>query len=306
MRNTFIQYLGELAKEDKNVNLVTGDLGFSVFEDFASRFPDQYLNCGVSEQNMIGVAAGMALSGRKPYVYSIIPFLTMRPFEQVRNDICYNNLNVKLIGAGAGFSYGHLGVTHYAIEDLAILRALPNIMIFSPADIMETEQLLKLAHKSSNPVYLRIERTKGVKLYSSPPLIELGKPSVVRDGKDGVIFATGGIVETCAKAVSLLKEKGYELKLLSMHTIKPVNTETVLSQIGGRKYIFSVEEHTIFGGLGSVVAEILAESGWNGHFKRFGVPGVYPDRVGEAEFLRKTFHISAESLAEQIIKNYEL
>ena len=301
MRNAFITTLETLAMQDENVYLLTGDLGFSVFEKFAKKFPNQYLNCGVAEQNMIGVAAGLALEGKKVYVYSIIPFLTMRCFEQVRNDLCYQNLNVKLIGAGAGLSYGHLGATHYAIEDIALLRGVPNITILSPADVAETEQLLQLSYEKPGPTYIRLARTRGVSLYESSPNIEIGKPSLVREGKDGVIIATGSMVEICGEVTSMLGEKGHEYKLLSMHTLKPVNKESILKEIGERNSVFSVEEHNILGGLGAVIAEILSESSWQGTFRRFGIPDIYPEKIGEAEFLRKQFQLDAPSLTKRIL-----
>src|SRR3989338_10163182 len=154
MRKTFINTLTELARKDKYIMLLTGDLGYSVFEDFAKEFPGRFINCGVMEQSMISIAAGLALSGKKPYVYSIIPFATMRPFEQIRNDICYQNLNVKIIGVGTGFAYGPLASTHYAIEDIAILKSLPNIAVLSPADSVETKALVLQSYEQKIPTYI--------------------------------------------------------------------------------------------------------------------------------------------------------
>ena len=159
MRTAFVNTLIELAEKDENIYLLTGDLGFSVLEGFIQKFPERFINCGVAEQNMMGVAAGLALSGKKPYVYSIIPFVTMRCFEQVRNDICYQNLDVKIVGVGSGLAYGFLGATHHAIEDIAILRVLPNMTILSPGDPTEARELTLKSYQTKNPTYLRLNKS---------------------------------------------------------------------------------------------------------------------------------------------------
>lgn len=301
MRNTFVNNLIKIAEEDKNVYLLTGDLGFSVFEGFAEKFPKRFINCGVAEQNMIGVAAGLALSGKKVYVYSIIPFVTMRCFEQIRNDVCYQNLDVKLIGVGGGFAYGSLGGTHHAIEDISILRTLPNMTVVCPADPVETEKLVLKTYQTKKPTYIRLSRGGEKKLYDSDPQLEIGKPSVLKEGKDGLLIATGIPVSLCLEVVEKLKNSGYNFKLISLHTLKPIDREALLREIGEIKKIFTLEEHSIIGGLGSAMAEILAESNWEGYFKRIAVPDEYPSQIGSAEYLRKKYLLDAEQATEYIL-----
>lgn len=303
MRKTFINTLIDLAENDKNIYLLTGDLGFSVFEDFARKFPERFINCGVAEQNMMGVAAGLALEGKKVYVYSIIPFVVFRCFEQIRNDICYQNLDVKIVGAGAGFSYGTQGATHHAIEDLAILRNLPNIAILSPADPKEMEQLVLQSYNIKNPTYIRLNKNDR-NLYSSKPKITIGIPAVLKDGKDGVIITTGAILETSIKVIQRLANEGYNLKLISMHTIKPINEKVLLKEIKGQKLIFTLEEHSKIGGLASSVGEILLKNNVKDIiFESMGTESNYSGVVGKQDYLRRCCKIDEESVFEQIIKS---
>ncbi len=302
MKEKFIKTLIKLAEKDENIYLLTGDLGFPVFEDFAKKFPKRFINCGVAEQNMVGVAAGLALSGKKVYIYSIVPFLTMRCLEQIRNDICYQNLDVKIIGVGGGFSYGELGATHHAIEDIGILRSLPNITILCPADLIETEELILKSYQTNLPTYIRLARKGEEPVYNLRPRIEIGKPLVLNEGREGVIIGTGPQVVFCLKAVEKLKNLGYNFKLLSLHTLKPINKEALLKEIKEAKNIFTVEEHNIIGGLGSAVAEILTEAGWQGNFKRIGVPDEYSPEVGSTEYFCKKYKIDLEGIVEIILK----
>jgi transketolase len=305
MKKTFIHTLTTLARRDERIYLLTGDLGFPFFSDFAREFPRRSINCGVAEQNMVGVAAGLALEGKKVYVYSIIPFLVIRCLEQIRNDICYQNLDVKLIGVGEGFSYGDLGATHYAIEDIGILRTLPNITILSPADLMENEQLLLKSYQTENPTYIRLARSGKKTLHHSLPQIEIGNPLILSRGKDGALIATGPQVISCLEAVKKLKKLGYNFTLLGLPTLKPFNGGALLKEVGGLKNIFTVEEHNIIGGVGSIVAEVLAESGWQGRFKRLGVPDEYPSQVGTQEYLQRKYRLSSKEMIKFILDQIE-
>lgn len=302
MRQTFINTLIRLAERDKRIYLLTADLGFSVLENFAQKFPKRFLNCGVAEQNMIGVAAGLALSGKKVYVYSIIPFVTMRCFEQIRNDICYQNSDVKIIGVGAGFSYGPLGTTHHSIEDLAILRALPNMTVLSPADPIETKALVIESYKTKNPTYIRLDREGKEILYHSRPEIAIGKPTVLKEGKDGAIITTGTYLKIGISLIKKLRRQGYDLKLISMHTLKPIDKKALINEIREEKLIFTLEEHNIIGGLGSAVGEILFDFNLgNRVLKRIGVADQYADVIGEQDYLKKYYKIDPESIYRKII-----
>lgn len=301
MRKAFINTLIELAERDKNIYLLTGDLGFSVLEKFIEKFPNRFLNCGVAEQNMMGVAAGLALLGKKPYVYSIIPFVTLRCLEQIRNDVCYQNLDVKIIGIGSGLAYGSLGATHHAIEDLAILRSLPNLTVLCPADPVETRELILKSYQTKNPTYLRLNKSGEKILYSTTPIIEIGKPSVLKEGKDGLIIATGILVNLGLEIVEKLKEKGYNFKLISLPTLKPIDKKALFGELIEKRLILTLEEHNIIGGLGSVLAEILAEASWPGKFQRIAIPDQYCSEVGEAEYLRQALGLRAEKITEQIL-----
>jgi len=301
MRTVFIETLIELAKKDKNIYLLTGDLGFSVLEPFAKEFPKRFINCGVAEQNMMGVAAGLALSGKKPYVYSIIPFLTMRCFEQIRNDVCYQNLDVKIIGVGSGFTYGPLGATHHALEDIAILRTLPNMMILCPADPVEARELTLQSYKIKKPTYTRLAKKGGI-LHKNKLNIQLGKPSVLSQGSDGLIIASGVQASFCLEIAGELKKNGQRFKIISLHTLKPIDKKTLFRETKGIKKIFTIEEHSVIGGLGAALAEILAESGWQGKFKIIGVPDEYAPCVGDSDYLRKMYSLDKENIIKEILK----
>ena len=302
MRTAFVNTLIELAEKDENIYLLTGDLGFSVLEGFIQKFPERFINCGVAEQNMMGVAAGLALSGKKPYVYSIIPFVTMRCFEQIRNDICYQNLDVKIVGVGSGLAYGFLGATHHAIEDIAILRVLPNMTILSPGDPTEARELTLKSYQTKNPTYLRLNKSGEKILYEKKPEIEIGKPVVLRGGEKGAIIATGIYLGLGVEIIEKLKANGYNLKLISLPTLKPIDKDALLKELAGIKVAFSLEEHNIIGGLGSAMAEILAESGWQGKFKRFAVPDRYCSAVGDTGYLRQEFNLSCDEIKNEILK----
>jgi len=303
VRKTFINTLTELARKDEDIMLLTGDLGFSVFEDFSKEFPDRFINCGVMEQSMMSIAAGLALSGKKPYVYSIIPFVTMRPFEQIRNDIAYQNANVKIIGVGTGFAYGPLGSTHYAIEDIAILRSLPNIAVISPADSVETKALILQTYKKTGPAYIRLLKPETVLV---PPKVTtiISKPSVVSHGKDGAIITTGAQLETGIAVAKKLKEKGYHTKLISMHTLKPVDQKTFIGIIKNQKHIFTIEEHRLAGGLAGIVAELLFKiKGKIPRLQTFGVDDTYPGITGHQHYLASYHGLDTEKIYKKII-NY--
>ena len=225
MRTTFATTLLSLAKKDRRIMLLTGDLGFSVFEDFQAQMPHQYINMGVAEQKMAGVAAGMAMDGFAPIIYSIVPFTTMRNFEQVRNDICYQNLNVKIVGVGAGFSYGPYGHTHHGLEDIGILRILPNLVILAPGDPVEVELATIAMMKYKGPVYLRLGKAGEPILHKKKPNFKIGKGLLVQDGKDVTIIATSTMLE---RAMIVAKMIRTSVRVVSMPTIKPLDEKIII------------------------------------------------------------------------------
>ncbi|MBI4211358.1 MAG: transketolase, partial [Deltaproteobacteria bacterium] len=222
MRDIFVQQLLELAKLDRRLLLITGDLGFSVFEKFATACPKQFLNVGVAEQNMTGIATGLALEGRVVFTYSIGNFPTLRCLEQIRNDACYHEANVNVVSIGGGFSYGALGFSHHATEDLAILRALPNMTVVAPGDTWEVSEATKALVQKKGVGFLRLDRASMQRDAEVGETFTLGKARIYRDGTDATLIATGSIVEEAWKAAAVLSTQGIECRVVSMHTLKPL------------------------------------------------------------------------------------
>jgi transketolase len=286
MRNTFIYTLIEEAKKDERIFLLTPDMGFSVLETFRDLFPDRFLNVGIAEQNAVGVAAGLALSGKIVYVYSIIPFVTMRCFEQVRVDVAYMNTNVRLVGVGAGLSYGPAGATHHSIEDIAIMRALPNMTVCCPGDPIEVREIVKQSVQYNGPIYIRLGKNGEPKIHSEDTKINIGKAIEVTQGEDLALITTSNMLEQGKLWVDEWAKEGKYASLISMPTIKPFDEEIVLKLIEKKNPIYTLEEHSIIGGLGSAVAEVIAESGSGVKFKRIGIPDTYTHHVGSQNYLR--------------------
>ncbi|MBI5401675.1 hypothetical protein HZB05_02505 [Candidatus Wolfebacteria bacterium] len=306
MRIAFVKTILKLAEKDKNLYLLTGDLGFSVFEEFKKKFSDRFINCGIAEQNMIGVAAGLAMSGKKVIVYSIIPFVTMRCFEQVRNDICLQNLDVKIVGVGGGMSYGQQGLTHYAIDDIAIMRSLSNIRIIVPADPIETELAVESMIKINGPVYLRLGKSKEENIYLKPFNFKIGEIYEIRKGKDIVIFSVGPIIKNIIEAVEVLEKKmKVSFKIISVSTIKPINKKSIIAAVKNARAIFTIEEHILRGGLGEIIAIIMAESGLgNKLFKSIGIKDSFLKIVGDQKYLREKNGLSPEKIKKTIEKEW--
>lgn len=301
MRKAFVESLHALAKKNRKIMLLTADLGYSVFEEFAKECPDQYLNMGVAEQHMTGFAAGLAMESKVPFIYSIVPFVTMRNFEQIRNDICYQNLNVKIVGVGAGYSYGPYGHTHHGLEDLGILRTLPNITLFTPGDPVETALVVQEAIKIKGPVYIRLGRAGEPILHTRKPHLIVGKGLKLRDGGDITLFAINTMVKTALDVAESLEKKNIHATVVSLPTLKPLDEKVIHYARDNTKAIFTLEEHSIIGGLGSVVAEILAESHSGIVFKRLGVPDVFAEGIGNQEHMRDLSGISPKKIERQIL-----
>lgn len=301
MRTGIINEVHQLMRENKNIYFLTGDLGYSLLEQIEKNFPKRFINIGVAEQNMIGIAAGLALSGKKVFVYSIIPFAVMRCYEQIRNDICFHDLDVTILGVGAGLSYGVLSNTHFALEDIAILRPLPNISIFSPAD--ETEGILGIRFLKNfhHPVYFRIGKGKEPVVYKKSYDFDFRKGVVLRKGSDITIFSTGPIITEALKAsMHLCQRNKINTTLINIHTIKPLDKDLIIKASKGKKLIVAVEEHGITGGLGSAVLEVLNDAGIKNMVLRIGVKNNLIKYIGTQTYLRKKLRLNSDGIYKQI------
>lgn len=301
MRTAFIRTLTELAAKDRRVCLIVGDLGYSVIEEFAEKFPDQFLNAGVAEQNMIGLAAGMSMTGRVVFTYSIGNFGTLRCLEQIRNDVCYHNANVKVVSVGGGLAYGNLGVTHHASEDVAILRALPNMTVVAPGDPVEAGLATRALVAQDGPAYLRLGKAGEPVVHQDEPRYELGRAITLREGGDLTLIASGSMLATAAAVAEQIAAKGLSVRLLSMHTIKPLDREAVVAAATQTKLVFTLEEHSVEGGLGGAVAEVLAELE-PGHapLKRIGLRPEFNKVVGDQKYLKALHGLDQEGVMKTI------
>ena len=290
-----------MADIDKSIYLLTGDLGFGLLEPFAEKHPGRYINMGVAEQNMTGVATGLALSGKVVFIYSIANFPTFRCLEQIRNDICYHNVNVNIVSGGGGLTYGALGTTHHATEDMAIMRALPGMTVIAPGDPLEVSQATKASVKWPGPCYLRLGRTEEPAIHNNTPDFQIGKSIRVLAGSDATLISTGGALYNTMRAAQSLAEQRIKVCVLSMPTIKPLDNGAVITAARETGVIVTVEEHNIIGGLGSAVAEVLAEStGLEVAFKRIGVRDTFCLQVGDYEYLQKACSLSADDIVTAV------
>ncbi len=303
MRTTFVKTLTDLAAADPRIMLLVGDLGFGVVVDYAKRFPNQFLNVGVAEQNLTGIAAGLALAGKTVFTYSIANFPTLRCLEQIRNDVCYHRAHVVVVAVGGGLSYGALGMTHHATEDLAILRALPEMTVLAPGDPIEVAAATRAAANTPGPFYLRLGRDGEPVVHDPSVPWSLGKAITARRGQHLTLISTGAMLATALSAADLLAEQGFRTRVLSMHTLKPLDTDAVLAAARETGLVVTLEEHSILGGLGSAVAEVLCEADIpDVRFRRIGLPPSFCKVVGDQDYLRKHFGLDAEAVATRLLR----
>ncbi len=302
MRKTFIKTLVSLAAKNERVILITPDIGYSVLEEFQNAYPSRFFNVGIAEQNAISIAAGMALEGMIPYVYTINPFVCMRPFEQIRVDVAYMKTNVRIVGVGAGFSYGAAGATHHSIEDIAIMRALPGMTVICPGDPWEVEQAMNASLDYIGPIFLRLGKQGEPIINDITSSFKIGKATIIKEGKDLAIITTSNTLEICNGVMNQLQQKGISASLISMHTIKPFDAECVRQILDKGIPVITVEEHNIIGGLGSAVAEVIAESGRGIKFKRIGVEDAYSHYVGSHNYIREKFGISESNILKIVME----
>lgn len=309
MRDTFVKTLIEIAKQDKNVLLVTGDLGFGVLKPYWEQLHDQFINIGIDEQNMTGFAAGLSLEGKTVFTYSIGNFPTLRCLEQIRNDCAYHNANVKIVCVGGGFVYGALGMSHHATEDLGVMRVLPGVTIFAPADLSEAEAATWAVYRQPGTCYLRLGRGGEPRLHSTPISEEDVQNAIkCNDGKDAVVFSTGAIADEVVESIKLLNKKGVDVAHYTFPRLKPIDEKTICECAEKYQYIFTVEEHNVIGGLGSAVSEIVSslnvmKGTKKAIVKRLGIQDEYCSKVGDQKYLRYENNISSERIAEQVLEN---
>ena len=300
MRDAFVKVLTEEAATNTDIMLLVGDLGFGVVAAFGDTYPRQFLNCGVAEQSMVGIAAGMAASGRRPFVYSISNFPTLRPLEQIRNDVCYHGLGVTLVSVGAGLAYGSLGYTHHAVEDMSVLRSLPGMRVFSPADAWECRAAVREILADPSPAYLRLGKNKEPLMHDAEVDLSTGAPLLIRPGSDVTVLVAGPIITQALAVAEQLDQQGISVRVLTCPVIKPLNAAAIKEAASGTCGIVTLEEHTVLGGFGSAVLEGFALNGWRTPIMPLGLDDAATHIVGDQEWLRERAGLSTDHVRSTI------
>lgn len=305
MRDTFVKTLIEEAKKDKNIELVTGDLGFGALKPYFEQLPNQFTNAGIAEQNMTGVAAGMALCGKTVFTYSIGNFPTLRCIEQIRNDCAYPHANVKIVCVGGGFVYGSLGMSHQATEDIAILRALPEVTVVCPGDLVEAAEATKAIAHTPGTVYLRLGRGGEKRVHDKIDNFQIGKAIKIREAKADcnkkvALFSTGAILDEVTEAAGILEKEGIGVEEYSFHTVKPIDKDVILDCANRYDYILTVEEHNVIGGFASAVSEVITDSDENVRLIKIGLNDEYCSKVGNQKYLRAQYGMTAQDIVKKV------
>lgn len=298
MRKTFARTLAELAANDPRILLLTGDLGFMALEEFSEKFPDRFFNMGVAEQNMVGVATGLADAGFLPFVYSISTFASMRPYEFIRNGPIHHRLPVRIVGVGGGFEYGNAGVTHYALEDLGVMRLQPALTLIAPADYQQTRSALLATWDLPGPVYYRIGKDDDVTVPGLDGRFELGRAQQIGDGEDLIFITTGSIAVEVIGAAESLRRQGIDLTVMIVASLNPSPVDDLAQALSRFPTAVTVEAHYVNGGLGSLVSEVIAEQGINCRLIRRGVTRAPDEITGSQRYLEKLHGLSREALVE--------
>ena len=300
MRDAFVRKLTDEAQTNRDVMLLVGDLGFGVVAAFGDTYPDQFLNCGVAEQSMVGIAAGMASAGRRPFVYSISNFPSLRPLEQIRNDVCYHGLGVTLVAVGTGLAYGSLGYTHHGVEDMAILRSLPGMRVFTPADAMECAAAVDEILADPSPAYLRLGKNKEPLMHDAPPDLSSGAPLLIREGSDVTLLVTGPIITQALDVAEQLDAEGISVRVMTCPAIKPLNAAAIRQATKDTCGIVTLEEHTVLGGFGSAVLEGFALHGWLVPTLPLGLDDAATHIIGGQEWLRERAGLSTDHVRSSV------
>lgn len=303
MRDTFVRTLVELARDNRNIELVTGDLGFGVLKPFWATLPDQFIDAGIAEQNMTSLAAGMSLEGKTVFTYSIGNFPTLRCLEQIRNDCAYHNANVKIVCVGGGFVYGSLGMSHHATEDLAVMRSLPDVVVLAPGDLVEAEAATRAIAAYPGTCYLRLGRGGEKRIHNKIENFQIGKAIPVQQGQEVAIFSTGAIFDEVEVACATLESSGIHPTIYTFPTVKPLDRDVVLKCAKTHQLIVTCEEHNIVGGFGSAVAEVMAEEPSSTRLLKIGLADQYCTLVGSQKYLRDQYGMSGAKIAERILES---
>ncbi len=302
MRNAFARELTRLAAADERVVLLMGDIGNRLFDDFKARFPERFFNCGVAEANMMSVAAGLALCGLRPVVYTIVPFVTTRCLEQIRVDVCYHHAPVVIVGVGGGLSYASLGATHQSCEDLGLLRMLPGVKIVCPGDATEVRLGLQRALAQDDPVYLRLGKKGEPAVHQDEPPFEIGRGIVLREGTEVTLLSTGNLLPTAVTVADRLQAQGRSVRLVSLHTVKPLDESLLQASFAAGRLVVTLEEHSVLGGLGGAVAEWLSEqTHLPARLLRIGTPDRFFHETGDQRYARQRLGLDAESVTQRIL-----
>jgi transketolase len=302
MRNAFADEVTQLAQVDPRVVLLSGDIGNRLFDRLRAARPEQFMNCGVAEQNMMGVAAGMGLSGLRPIVYTITPFTTIRCLEQIKIDVGYHNSPVIIVGTGSGLSYASLGPTHHSLEDFAIFRAIPNLQVLAPWDAKSLRACLRMAIESSSPTYIRIGKKGETDLSGDNAIPVIGNGLCLKSGSQVCILATGTISSEAALAVKTLAEQGVSAELVLMHTVKPFSESAINGLLNRFDALVTVEEHSKVGGFGESVLSLIARSGLQKRVEVLGTSDQFMPVVGSQEYARQYFEIDADSIVRAALR----
>jgi transketolase len=303
MRGTFVKTLFEMMERDERIVVVTADMGFGTFEELRERFPDRFINTGVSEANAAGISAGLAMSGYFVYFYAQAAFVTLRCFEQVRLDIASNNVNVKIVGTSSGFTLCQYGVSHFALDDVAAMRSLPNMTILCPGDLYEAEAVTKLSKEIAGPVYIRIGRSNDgpdVRIHGAMPSVAVGVPIALRRSEGPVIVSTGSALFMAQRACEELEKRDVHASLFSLPTVKPLDAEQVLGMFNGTHTVYVLEEHSIIGGLGTALSELVAGAGLPLRVVRLGTGDWFVHETGSREYLLGLHGLSPKQIADRI------
>lgn len=304
MQRAYITSLYNLIKKDKNVISCLSDSGTDYDEMIAREFPDQCINFGISENNKVAAASGLASCGKIPFVYTTNAFIAYRSYEFVRDDICLQNKNVKLIGMGCGISWSTLGPTHHTTEDISALKAIPNLVILSPASPKEVEKCMEYAYNHKGPVYIRIGMGNEKEIYEEDFEFEVGKNNVIKEGKDITIFSTGSIISEVLEAREKLIENNINAKVVNISTIKPIDETSIIEEIKKQKNIYSVEEHNIIGGLGDSIADVVATNNLNCKLTKIGLKDCFAKGYGTYSQIKEMNGLDANSIYNEIMEKY--